>query len=320
MKAIRVKNFGGPDVLELVDMDIPGPGSEDVLVKIEAIGVNPLDTYIRAGQYPVLPTPPYTPGKDVSGVITEVGEGVNKWKKGDRVYSVGTLTGGYAEYTVCHQSQIFSLPENMEFSHGAAVGTPGAAAWRALFTRARGTHGDSLLVHGASGSVGMIAIQLAVLSGLEVHGTAGSEEGLAKIRRAGAQQAYNHNDPEYINQITEDLQGRGYDIILEMLANANLKNDLAVLGRGGRVVIIGSRGEITIDPRATMAKETEILGMSLFNSSEEEMKEAQVGLYQKMTAGRLVPEVGVKLDLSEATQAHIRILESGNCGKILLIP
>ncbi len=320
MKAIQVQQFGEPDVLQLVEMDIPEPGTDDVLVKIEAIGVNPLDTYIRAGQYPVLPVPPFIPGKDVSGVIMAVGEGVKKWKNGDRVYSVGTLSGGYAEYTVCHQSQIFSLPGNMEFSHGAAIGTPGAAAWRALFTKAHATKKDTLLVHGASGSVGMTAIQLAITAGLEVHGTAGSEEGLAKIRQAGALRAYNHNNPEYLEEITENLQGTGYDIILEMLANVNLRNDLALLGKGGRVVIIGSRGEITVDPRATMAKETEILGMSLFNSSEEEMIEAQVGLYQQMTAGRLRPEISLELDLGEAAEAHIRILESGNCGKIILVP
>lgn len=320
MKAIRVENFGDPDVLQLVDLEIPSPGNDDVLLRVEAIGVNPVDTYIRAGQYPVLPELPYTPGKDVSGVIVAVGSGVKKWKKGDRVYSVGTLTGGYAEYCVCHQSQIFTLPENMEFSHGAAIGTPGAAAWRALFTRARAKQGETLLVHGASGSVGMIAIQLAVITGLTVHGTAGSEDGLVNIGRAGAKKCYNHNDSDYLSKVSKDLHGGGYDIVLEMLANVNLKNDLSLLGKGGRVVIIGSRGEITIDPRATMAKETEVLGMSLFNSSEEEMKEAQVGLYQHMVAGLLVPEVAMKLDLKEVAQAHIRILESGNCGKILLIP
>jgi len=320
MKAIQVHAFGEPDVMQLLDIDIPTPGEEDVLVRIEAVGVNPVDTYIRAGNYPVLPQPPFIPGKDVGGEIVKVGEGVKKWKEGDRVYSSGTLTGAYAEYTLCHQSQVFSLPDNMDFAQGAAMGVPGAAAWRGLFTRARAIQGDKLLVHGGSGSVGMIAIQLAVSAGLEVHGTAGTEQGLAKIRRAGATKAYNHRDPDYLVEIARDLGDSGYDIILEMLANINLVNDLGLLGIRGRVVIIGSRGEITIDPRATMAKETEILGMSLFNSSEEEMKEAQVGLYQQMNAGRLAPEIAMTLPLRDAPQAHRRILESGNCGKIILLP
>lgn len=320
MKAIQVAGFGDPEVMRLVDLDIPEPGDEDVLIEVAAIGVNPLDTYIRAGNYPVLPSLPFVPGKDVGGHIVKVGSGVKKWKEGDRVYSSGTLTGAYAEFSVCHQSQIFSLPENMDFAHGAATGVPGAAAWRGLFTRARAVQGDKLLVHGASGSVGMIAIQLAVNAGLEVHGTAGTEEGLAKIRRAGAHKAYNHRNPDYLQEIKSELGDTGYDIILEMLANVNLVNDLALLGIGGRVVIIGSRGEITIDPRATMAKETSVMGMSLFNSSEEEMKEAQVGLYQQMSAGRLVPEIALTLPLHEAPQAHRLILKSGNCGKIILLP
>ncbi len=320
MKAIQVREFGEPEVMRLVELDIPEPGDEDVLIDVEAIGVNPVDTYIRAGNYPVLPHLPFIPGKDVGGNVIKVGAGVKKWKEGDRVYSAGTISGGYAEYALCHQSQIFSLPENMNFAQGAAMGVPGAAAWRALFTRARAIQGERLLVHGASGSVGMIAIQLAVSAGLEVYGTAGTEEGLAKIHRAGVKKAYNHRNPDYLKEITRDLKGQGFDIILEMLANINLVNDLALLGIGGRVVIIGSRGEITIDPRATMAKETEILGMSLFNSSEDEMKEAQVGLYQQMNAGRLVPEIAMELPLQDAPLAHRRILESGNCGKIILLP
>jgi NADPH2:quinone reductase len=195
MKAIQVHAFGEPDVMQLFDIDIPTPGEEDVLVRVEAVGVNPVDTYIRAGNYPVLPNPPFIPGKDVGGKIVKVGEGVKKWKEGDRVYSSGTLTGAYAEYTLCHQSQIFSLPDNMDFTQGAAMGVPGAAAWRGLFTRARAIQGDKLLVHGGSGSVGMIAIQLAVSAGLEVHGTAGTEQGLAKMLKAGAKKAYNHRDP-----------------------------------------------------------------------------------------------------------------------------
>lgn len=320
MKAIQVQNFGEPETLQLTDLEIPEPQAGEVLVRVEAIGVNPVDTYIRAGIYPLLPQLPYTPGKDVSGVVVSVGDGVKKWKEGDRVYSSGTVSGGYAEYSICLQSQIFALPAKIDFKQGAAIGVPGAAAWRALFTRGRAGKGDKLLVHGASGSVGMIAIQLGVSAGLEVHGTAGTEEGMAKIRKAGVRQAFNHSNPDYLDLVAANCSDKGYDIILEMLANVNLAKDLALLGVGGRVVIIGSRGEITIDPRMTMAKETEILGMSLFNSNDEEMKEAQVGLYQEMMNARLVPEVAMELPLGEAAEAHRRVLESGNCGKILLIP
>jgi len=320
MRAIVVEGYGEPEVMRLVECEIPEPEADEVLVQVEAIGVNPVDTYVRAGAYPVLPPPPYTPGKDVSGRVVEVGDGVKKWKKGDRVYSAGTRSGAYAEYAVCHHSQIFSLPENLDFFQGAAVGIPGAAAWRALLKRARARKGERLLIHGASGSVGMIAIQLAVARGLTVYGTAGSDKGMDNIKKAGVLKAYNHSSVSYIEDIQSDCGDRGVDIILEMLANVNLAHDLQLLGVGGRVVIIGSRGTINIDPRATMAKETEILGMSLFNGSEVEMKEAQVGLYQLMSEGRLVPEISVKMELDQAPQAHRMILENGNCGKILLVP
>ncbi|MEE4239890.1 MAG: NADPH:quinone reductase [Desulfopila sp.] len=320
MRAIQVREFGEPEVLQLVEVDVPEPGSEDVLVKVEAIGVNPVDTYIRAGQYPLLPPLPYVPGKDVCGTVINVGDGVKKWKEGDRVYSSGTLSGGYAEYAVCHQAQIFTLPERMESAQGAAIGVPGAAAWRALFTRARGKKGDILLVHGASGSVGMIAVQLAVSAGLKVYGTAGTEQGLEKVRQAGALQVYDHSKPGYVQEIAADSGSKGFDIILEMLANVNLAHDLTLLGRGGRVVVVGSHGEIMIDPRATMAKETEILGMSLFNSTAEEMKEAHVGLFRHMSDGKLIPEIAVRMALRDAAGAHRKVMESGNCGKIVLIP
>jgi len=320
MKAMVVESFGEPEVMRLVECDIPVPEAEEVLIRVEAIGVNPVDTYVRAGDYPVLPSLPYTPGKDLSGRVVGVGAGVKKWKEGDRVYSVGSRSGAYAEYALCHHSQIFSLPANLDFFQGAAVGTPGAAAWRALLTRARGKKGERLLIHGASGSVGMIAVQLAVARGLSVYGTAGTARGMDNIIRAGALKAYDHTSDGYLEHIRSDCGERGVDIILEMLANVNLAHDLQLLGQGGRVVIIGSRGTVCIDPRATMAKETEILGMSLFNSSEAEMKEALVGLYQLMSENRLVPEIAVTLELEEAPRAHRMILETGNSGKILLVP
>ncbi len=320
MKAIQVQTFGEPETLQLVELVVPEPAAAEVLIKVEAIGVNPVDTYIRAGTYPVLPSLPYTPGKDVSGIVVKVGEGVKKWQEGDRVYSAGTVSGGYAEFTLCHQSLIFALPPNIDFKQGASIGVPGAAAWRALFIRGRAGKGDKLLVHGASGSVGLIAIQIAVSAGLEVHGTAGTEEGLEKIEKAGASRVFNHRAAGYLEEIKTGCADNGYDIILEMLANINLVNDLSLLGVGGRVVIIGSRGEITIDPRSTMAKETEILGMSLFNSSDNEMKAAHVGLYHEMITGRLLPEIALELPLKDAPEAHRRVLQSGNCGKILLIP
>lgn len=320
MNVIEVREFGDPGVLQPAQREVPAPEHDEVLLEVEAIGVNPVDTYVRAGTYPVLPELPYVPGKDVAGRIIEVGDSVKRWRQGDRVYSAGTRSGGYAQYAVCHQSQVFSLPENMDFAAGAAVGVPGAAAWRALFTRARARERERVLVHGASGSVGMIVVQLAISRGLEVYGTAGTARGIEQVERTGVRRVYDHCDPGYLAAIREDIGEKGFDVIVEMLANVNLVSDLELLGRKGRVVIVGSRGTIAIDPRATMAKETEILGMSLFNSTEDEMKEAHIGLYRLMCERRLAPPVACTLRLEQAALAHEKIAAGGNCGKIVLLP
>ncbi len=319
MKVIQVREFGEPENLELVDQARPVPGEGEILIQVEAIGVNPVDTYIRAGIYPILPKLPYIPGKDVCGIISAFGEGVTGWLVGDRVYSSGTRSGGYAEYALCGEEQVFQLPENMSFQEGAAVGVPGAAAWRALFVRGEGKSGDRVLVHGASGSVGLTAIQLAKAAGMEVHGTAGNERGLEVIRELGVDHYYDHRNTDYCEKI-EDNCGEGFNLILEMLANVNLEHDLGFLAPHGRVVIIGSRGRIEIDPRAIMGKETEIRGMSLFNCSAAEMAVAQTGLYDAMVKGNYKPVISKTMPLSDAALAHRQVMEHGNCGKILLLP
>ena len=177
MKAIEVSGFGEPEVMKLAEVDDPVPGVGEVLVRVYAAGVNPVETYIRAGTYPRLPDLPYTPGGNVAGVIEKCGESCGSWKEGDRVYSSATLTGAYAEKSLCNVDQIFYLPQNLSFSQGAALGVPAATAWRGLFIRGEAQKGEKVLIHGASGSVGQAAIQLAIGAGLEIFGTAGSERG-----------------------------------------------------------------------------------------------------------------------------------------------
>lgn len=319
MKAIRVHHFGDPEVMVYEDVVCPEPVNSQIRIKVEAIGVNPVDTYIRAGTYPALPALPYTPGKDVAGVIDAVGDSVEGFGVGDRVYTSGTLTGAYAEYAVCSASQVFRLPDGVSFELGAAVGVPGATAWRGLFIRGKGLPGEKVLIHGASGSVGSAAVQLAGGAGLKVYGTASTVEGLAALEKYGVDGLYNHNDPEYVKQMLGDNPD-GFDLILEMLANKNLETDLALLSRSGRVVIIGSRGRIEIDPRATMGKELDIRGLALFNCTAEEMKMTQAALYAALDKGYYTPAVSRELPLENAAQAHMAVMESGNCGKILLRP
>jgi len=320
MKAIQVKEFGAPEVMQLVELDIPEPGDGEVLVKVHAVGVNPVETYIRAGTYPRLPELPYTPGGNVAGTIERCGDNAGAWQVGDRVYSAATLSGAYAQYALCSANQVFSLPENLSFGQGSAVGVPAATAWRGLFIRGAAQPGDKVLVHGASGAVGQAALQLGGHGGLEMFGTAGSEEGCELIRKLGARDAFLHTRPDYVEPLLKASGGQGFDLILEMLANENLEKDLALLAPRGRVVVIGSRGRIEIDPRATMGKETDIRGLAVFNATAEETAATHNGLHEAMAAGVLQPAISQELPLAEAPLAHQLVMKSDKRGKIVLRP
>jgi NADPH2:quinone reductase len=319
MKIIEVKKFGGPDVMELVEKPLPLPGAGEVVVQVEAVGVNPVETYIRAGTYPKLPDLPYTPGGNVAGIIKSCGPGVTQWKQGDRVYSAATISGGYGEMALCGTAQIFRLPENISFAQGAAIGVPAATAWRALFIRGRGKAGERLLIHGASGSVGQAAVQLAKDAGMVVFGTAGSDQGCSLVQELGAE-AVNHNQKGYEDLLLGATSGEGFDLILEMLANKNLQKDLNLLAPRGRVIIIGSRGSIEIDPRLTMGKETEIRGLAVFNATQEEVIKTHTALLSAMERGVLVPTISREMALVDAPLAHQLVMKDGKCGKIVLIP
>ncbi len=319
IKGIEVNKFGAPEVMELVEKTDPVPGPGEVVVQVAAIGVNPVETYIRAGTYPKLPELPYTPGGNVAGTIASCGPDVTEWQQGDRVYSAATVSGGYAEMALCKADQVFRLPENISFNQGAAIGVPAATAWRALFIRGRGKTGERVLIHGASGSVGQAAVQLAKDAGMIVYGTAGSDQGCSLVRKLGAE-AVHHNQSGYEDKLLKATSGAGFDLVLEMLANKNLEKDLHLLALRGRVVIIGSRGRIEIDPRLTMGKETEIRGLAVFNATPEETRQTHSALASAMERGILVPGISRELALVDAPLAHQLVMNDGNCGKIVLLP
>lgn len=320
MKAIRVFEFGKPEVMRLEDVAEPEPGPGEVVVAVRAAGVNPVDTYFRSGQYrPDLPLP-YTPGFDGAGVIEKIGEGVKHRKVGERVYIGRTVTGTYASKALCREFQTHPLPEGISFAQGAAIGIPYGAAYRSLFQRAKAQAGEIVLVHGASGGVGLAAVQLACAAGLRVIGTAGSPRGLALVTEQGADAVLNHREDGYLERLADLTCGVGINIILEMLANVNLAKDLRVLAIGGRVVIIGSRGTIEIDPREIMGKESEVLGMILFNSTDEEYRIMHAAFGAGLRLGTIRPVVSMELPLEQAAEAHHAVMEQSTFGKIVLIP
>ena len=319
MKAIRVESFGGPEVLRVTNVNELHPGVGEVVVRIYAAGVNPVDTYIRAGSYAKKPVLPYTPGNDGAGVIDQVGGNVEGWVVGQRVYVAGSKTGTYAERAVCTVDQVHSLPETMSFAQGAAIGIPYATAYFALFHRARGKAGETVLVHGASGGVGHAAVQLALRGGLKVFGTAGSPAGRVALAAQGVEAVFDHGKGGYLDEVLAATDGRGVDVILEMLANVNLGNDLTVLAPGGRVAVIGSRGIVEINPRDAMARNADILGVMLGGASPEVLRGIYEELGRGMADGTLVPVIARELPLEEAAEAHRVVMAAGATGKIVLV-
>jgi NADPH2:quinone reductase len=318
VKTIRVHEFGGPEVLRLEEVPTPRPGPDEVLVRMHAIGVNPVETYIRAGTYARLPALPYTPGNDGAGVIEQAGSDVAEFKPGDRVYTTGPASGTYAEFVLCKKEQVHRLPENVSFAQGAAMGTPYATAYRGLFQRAGAKPGETVLVHGASGGVGTAAVQLARARGLRVFGTAGSDEGLKLAREQGAHEAFDHRGLDHFEQIMNATSGRGVDVIVELLANVNLGKDLTILAKGGRVAIIGSRGRVEIDPRDTMQREVDLRGMVLPNTPPDALASIHAALVAGLENRTLRPVIGKEFPLAEAAQAHRAVMEAGALGKIVL--
>jgi NADPH:quinone reductase len=317
MQAIVIHQFGGPDVLTLQSVPDPSPGPGQVLIRVRACGVNPVDTYIRSGTYARKPALPYIPGTDIGGVVEAVGDGVSRLKKGDRVYAFA-VNGGCAELAVADEWQVQALPERATFQQGAAIGVPYATAWRALFVRAGAKAGETLLVHGASGGVGVAAVQIARAHGMTVIGTAGTDEGLRLVKEQGAHHVLNHRDADYLQQIAPLTHGRGIDVILEMLANVNLDRDLDIVAMHGRIVVIGNRGRVEIDARKSMGKDATILGMTLFNATREEFHQIHSGITAGLENGALRPAIGKEMPLADTAKAHVAVMEAGAFGKIVV--
>jgi NADPH2:quinone reductase len=320
MKAVQVHEFGGPEALKLEEVPTPKPGPGQALVRVHAAGVNPYDTYMRAGTYAIKPPLPYTPGSDAAGVVEAVGEGVKKVRAGDRVYTARTVTGAYAEYALALENQVHALPAKISFAQGAGVWVPYGTAYFALHHSAQARASETVLIHGASGGVGTAAAQIARSIGLTVFGTAGTDKGLDLAKREGAHHVFNHTKAGYAEEILKATGGRGVDIILEMLANVNLATDTKLLATNGRVIVIGNRGEITINPRELMSRRASVRGFTLWAITESEAAEIYAGIAAGLENGTLRPIVGKELPLGEAPRAHREILEPGAAGKIVLVP
>ena len=311
MQTIQVTQYGGPEVLQLSQAaDLPAPGPGQVLVNLRAIGVNPVETYLRQGANGYTVKFPWTPGSDGAGTVSGSGQ---------RVYVAGSLTGTYAAQCLCDASQVFPLPDFVSFSQGACLGVPAATAWRALHDIGAAKAGETVLIHGASGGVGLAAVQIAKAAGLRVIGTASTEAGRRLVLEAGADAALDHADSNHLEEAAK-IAGGGIPLVLEMLANMNLGADLKWLAKGGRVVVIGSRGEVTVNPRDLMVRDASIRGMSLANLLPQDKARIHAGIGELLASGKLQPVVALELPLSLAPQAHEAVMRPGAKGNVVLIP
>lgn len=322
MKAIHINEFGGPEQLKLADVTLPQVGAHEVGVTLYAAGVNPSDIYTATGTYAVKPTLPYTPGNDGAGIVTEIGEAVTHIAVGDRVFVAGgqsrVFTGTFAEQIVCDASSVHRLPENTTFEQGAALGVPAFTAYRALVGRANVQAGQMVLIHGASGAVGLIAVQIAKHLGATVIGTASRAEGKALVQEAGADVVLDHITEETIQSVLDVTDGKGPDVIIEFLANANLQTDLLVVKKRGIIVVIGNRGDITINPRLMMQKECDVRGMVLWNVTADEYAELVTGVTELLEQRAFTPIIGKVFPLAEAATAFAEVSDGASNGKVIV--
>ncbi len=317
MKTIRVHEFGGPEVLKLEEMPDPTPAADQWVVRLHAIGINPVETYVRAGKYGPKAFP-YTPGSDAAGVVECAGSAATAFTVGQRVYITASVSGAYADRALCSAGQVHPLPDRLSFDQGAAIGVPFGTAYRALFIRGTARPNETVLIHGASGGVGSAAVQLAANHGCTVLGTAGTPDGLNLVKSLGANKTFNHHDANYVQQIMESTAGRGVDLIIEFLADRNLDKDLGMLAKRGRVVVVGSRGRVEIDARQTMTRDSDIRGMSLMHADATELASIHAALGAGFSNGWLTPVVSRQFDLADAPKAHEAVMKGGALGKIVL--
>ncbi|MFB6235689.1 MAG: NADPH:quinone reductase [Halopenitus sp.] len=325
MRAVRYHGHGDESVLTLEDVDQPSPAPDQALVRIEAASVNPIDTYIRAGNVSPPGGLPHVGGSDLAGVVEAVGDEVTGLEPGDRVYATGLglfSPGTYTEYTVAPESQLAPLPEGVEFRDAAAGAMAFATAWRALVTRGDLELGDVALVHGASGGVGHAAVQVAKAAGAFVVGTAREGESADLAREYGADAVVDYRSDDLAGDLEAATNGREVDVVFEPHADLHLEANLDRLARGGRIVVIGEENPIEIDAGVSMTAkqaDADLRFMSLMASPDDQVPILErVG--ERLADERFSVEIDEVFGLDELPAAHQELMSSGTLGKIVIDP
>ncbi len=318
MRAVRFHEHGGPEVLQVDEVERPDPGHGEVVVDIEAAGVNPVDTYFREGAYPV-PHLPFIGGGDLAGVVSDVGAGVDEFAAGDRVLGTGLgngRPGTYAEAAAAPADTLAHLPEAVSFEDGAALGTVGGTAWQALVHHADVDPAETVLVHGGAGGVGHVAVQLAETMGAHVHATASPEHADA-LADLGVEETFDYARDDLAAAIAD---AGAPDVVVDLHMDQYLQLNADVVNQGARVLGIGNdtaEGGFD-DIGVTKGKEVQYQFMSLFNAAD--LGAVLDGVADLAAGGEVEPVVHRTYGLDEAAEAQRAVMEDSFLGKLVLTP
>ena len=309
--------------MRLVQRPTPTPGAGEVLVRVEAAGVNRPDLMQRQGRYPPPPGASDLPGLEVAGTIASIGTGVTRWREGDSVCAL-VAGGGYADYCVVPEPQVLPIPHGLRAEEAAAIPETFFTVWTNLFERGQLADGERVLIHGGSSGIGTTAIQLARAFGASVFATVGSDAKAAACERLGAR-AINYRSMDFVQVVRDWTDGAGVDVILDIVGGSYLPRNLDALAMHGRLLQIGllegSRGEINL--RIVMQKRLTLTGSTLRVRSVEEKgaiaRALEARVWPLLAARQVAPVIHRSLPLAEAPEAH-RLLESGEAiGKVVLL-
>jgi NADPH:quinone reductase len=322
MKAVQFHEFGNVDVLRLEDIPTPEPRSEEVVIKVQACGVNFADTLQRKDQYVHTPILPFTPGVEVAGTIEQLGADVRGFSVGQRVVAF-TKDGGYAEYAIAPANLTVVLPDEIGFDTGAAILTQGLTAFHMLITLAHLNSGQTVLVNAAAGGVGSLAVQIAkILGASHVIATAGSAEKLEFVKSLGADTPINYRDANWQEQVMQATDGKGVDVVLESVGGDVFHKSLDCLAFRGQLIVFGrSSGSTVFDPVILLDKTRTVTGFSLYDFLDNPLyTESLNALFEYIKQGKLKVQIGGVFPLADAQKVH-QLLENRNTqGKLLVKP
>lgn len=324
MRAIRFHEIGGPEVLKYEEAPDPSPGPGEVLVRVRAAGVNYADTMFTRGRYFLQPRFPQTPGLEVAGEVVTAGEGVNGFAPGDRVMAALANAGGYAELAVVPAQHLTRIPAGLGWAQAAALPVQAVTADHVLFLAGRLQPGETVLVHAAAGGVGVMLVQMAALAGARVVATASTEEKRQLARALGADVTIDYTKPGWADAVREATDGRGADVICEMVGGDVFAQSLRCLAPWGRLVVFGVAGPETpsLNPAALMRLNQTVVGYYLTTAMErgEVMAPTHERIFRALESGRLRIVVGETAPLSAAADVHRRMVARETTGKLVLVP